>query len=1107
MASSLKSERKYHVFLSFRGEDVRNNFLGHLYKALDQKGIYTYVDNEELRKGEQIDLALMKAIEESQIAIIVFSKDYASSWWCLEELVKIIDCKKERDLMVFPLFYKVEPRELRTPRGSYRDAMVKHESKYGKDSKEVKRWEKALSYASYLSGWPLKDGDESVLIQRIVTEISTHLDRTLLHVAMHPVGIDSQVDKLKSMLNLESDDNVLMVGLWGQGGIGKTTLAKAVYNDIFNQFENSCFLANVREVSNDCKDLVTLQVELLFEILALKERLVVSNVARGIHLIQERLCRKKVFLILDDVNDLSQLHALVGEGKWFHNGSRIMVTTRDSHLLTYLGIDQDHVYEVKELDDSDARELFSKHAFPTHQNFKIRTDLVDSVLNHAKGLPLALEVMGSFLRGRREYEWESALDEISTTPKKGINDVLKISYGGLEPKVKEIFLHIACFFKGWDNEYVKKVLHSCDLNAVIGLKILMERSLIRIESRNIQMHDLIQLMGMDIVNQESDDPGRRSRLWLHDDIVDVLSSDMGNCAVKAIVLDTLEPIEICVDPEAFTKMRRLRLLILRNVHNTFQGPICLPNELRWFQWDGGAPWIPKFSSGRKKLVGFQINNCSIPIAPNQFKDFQNLKYIYFRGCESLVHTPDLSCTPNIEELDFSNCKNLVETHESVAYLDKLRVLNLKECYELSVFPNVLKTKNLQALHLYGCPKFEKFPDIPHKLESLKELRLEGIAIKELPISIENLIALERMHLHECKNLLNLPSSIYKLQNLESLEVQNCPNLIEFPKYKDLDDPCMKTGLSNLRELVLGGCNLSEVEFLENLSCFPLLEDLTLTERNITTLPTSISKRDHLFALYVGHCHRLQEIPELPPFLSYLFADDCKSLQKNENLTSIHHLVHRGLADTVGSPSKYWPDFRIVLPEGEMPQWAVPIEEGSISFMISEDLYEKILGWAFCIVLDNDEHKDDYLFDIVPHANGKRLGCHGRGCGSLDSNHIFVDYLLPYQLWEVVDFAQIDRRYVQFSLTVSGRVVKEWGLRIMCKQLGNDLKVELRDNQLINPTLLYEVGHESTDSPMGSSLMHEDNSSEVGRQDSQDCQMSTRKHSQIGSKRKCEFTSI
>ncbi|XP_018728794.2 TMV resistance protein N-like [Eucalyptus grandis] len=694
MASSLKSKRKYHVFLSFRGEDVWNNFLGHLYRALDQKGIYTYVDNEELRKGEQIDLALMKAIEESQIAIIVFSKDYASSWWCLEELVKIIDCKKERDLMVFPLFYKVEPRELRTPRGSYRDAMVKHESKYGKDSKEVKRWEKALSDASYLSGWPLKDGDEAELIQKIVTEISTHLNRTLLHVAMHPVGIDSPMVTLKSMLNLESDDNVLMVGLWGQGGIGKTTLAKAVYNDIYNQFENSCFLANVQEVSKDCKDLVTLQEKLLFEILALKERLVVSNVDRGINLIQERLCHKKVLLILDDVNDLYQLHALVGEGKWLHNGSRIIVTTRDNHLLTYLGIDQDHVYKVRELDDDDAHELFSKHAFLTHQNFTIKIDLVDRVLNHAKGLPLALEVLGSFLRGRREYEWESALDDISTAPKKGINDVLKISYDGLEPKVKEIFLHIACLFKGWNSEYVKKVLDSCDLKAVIGLQILMERSLIKIESGNIQMHDLIQLMGMDIVNQESDDPGRRSRLWQYDDVVDVLSSNMENCAVKAILLKPPEPTEMCISPNAFTKMRRLRLLILCNIHDFFQGPICLPNGLTWFDWTGCARQIPEFSSGPKKLVGLNMSKGNITGVIKQFKDFQNLKYINFSYCKSLVRMPDLLCTPNLEELDLHNCKDLVEAHKSIACLNKLQVLNLEECSKLSVFSDELRSKNL-----------------------------------------------------------------------------------------------------------------------------------------------------------------------------------------------------------------------------------------------------------------------------------------------------------------------------------------------------------------------------------------------------------------------------
>ncbi|XP_056171837.1 TMV resistance protein N-like [Syzygium oleosum] len=894
MASSSKLERIYHVFLSFRGEDIRNNFLGHLSRALDQKGINTYVDSKELRKGEQIAPALMKAIEESQIAIIVFSEDYASSWWCLEEVARIMDYKKERDLMVFPLFYKVEPREVRTPRERYREAMIKHESKFGKDSKEVKRWEKALFDAGSLSGWHYKDGDESELIQRIVTEISTHLDRTLLHVATHPIGIDSQVIKLKSMLNLESDDHVLMVGLWGQGGIGKSSLAKAIYNEIFRQFEGSSFLENVRETSKECKDLVTLQEKLLFEILALKEKLVVSNVDRGINLIQERLRHKKVLLILDDVNDLCQLHALVGEGKWFSNGSRIIVTTRDSHLLTYLGIDQDHVYEVRELDDSDACELFSKHAFPTHQNFKIRTNLVDSVLNHAKGLPLALEVLGSFLRGRREYEWESALDEISMAPKKGINDVLKISYGGLEPKVKEIFLHIVCFFKGWDSEYVKKVLDSCDLKAVIGLQILMERSLIRTESGNIQMHDLIQLMGMDIVNQESDDPGRRSRLWLYDDVVDVLSSDMGNCAVKAIVLEPPEPIEICVGPDAFTKMRRLRLLILRNVDNTFQGPIYLPNELRWFRWIGCAPRIPEFSSGQKKLVGFDMSNCSIPVVPNQFKGFQNLKYINLSGCKLLVHMPDVSCTPNLEGLDLHNCKNLVEAHESIAYHEKLQVLDFCGCSELSVFPNELKSKNLQTLSLEKCTKFERFPDIPHKLKALKELHLERTAIKGLSASIENLVSLERMYLSNCENLTRLPSSIYTLQNLEDLALDFCTNLIGFPKYEDSADPCMKTKLSNLHQLNLLGCNLSEVDFLENLSCSPFLTQLQLSGNNITSLPTSINKRHHLSYLLVENCHQLQEIPELPPFLSTITADNCESLQNCGDLTSVHDFVRRGL---------------------------------------------------------------------------------------------------------------------------------------------------------------------------------------------------------------------
>ncbi|XP_039157789.1 disease resistance protein RUN1-like [Eucalyptus grandis] len=432
---------------------------------------------------------LMKAIKESCIAIIVSSEDYASS-----------KCEKGKNELS-------------------KSSTNKHESNFRKDSEKVKRWKKALSNASNLSGWHLNDEDESKLIQEIVKRISSHLDRAPLHVAKHLVGIESQVVMLKSMLNLESNDDVVMVGLWGQGGIGKTTLVKALYNSTFRQFEGSCFLANVRETSTNCKDLVTLQEILLKDTLLLQQRLEVSNVDKCINIIQCRLGRKKVLLILDDVDDLRQLNALAGEGNWFGDGSRIIITTRDKHLLTCQGIYQDHVYEVEALDDSQASELLSKHASQTHQ---IKIDLVNGALNYAKGLPLALEVLGSLLCGETDDVWESTLMKLSRSPNKKINNVLKISYEGLDENEKEIFLHIACFFRGCTREYTKKVLESCNLETTARFEILVKRSLIRMESNILEMHDLIQLMGKDIVNQECrGDPGRRSRLWLYDDVDEV----------------------------------------------------------------------------------------------------------------------------------------------------------------------------------------------------------------------------------------------------------------------------------------------------------------------------------------------------------------------------------------------------------------------------------------------------------------------------------------------------------------------------------------------------------------------------------------------------------
>ncbi|XP_030475270.1 disease resistance protein RUN1-like isoform X2 [Syzygium oleosum] len=899
-SSSSKPRRSYDVFLSFRGPDVRNHFLGHLYAALDQTGIHAYIDDEELRKGEQISPALMKAIEESRIAVVVFSEDYASSPWCLEEVTKIMECKEQRDLTVFPVFYKVEPRDVRGQRQSYGEAMAKHEVKFGKDSEKVARWKKALSEAGSLAGWHFTNGYEAGLIQHIVQEISTQLDRTPLNVAKYPVGIDSRVQELKTILNIQSQDDVLMVGLWGQGGVGKTTLAKAIHNAIFREFQGASFLERVRENSKNSTDLVALQEKLLSQVLPGK-KLIVYSVGGGSRLVQDRLCNKKVLIILDDVDDACQLNALAGDCEWFGNGSRIIITTRDKHLLTSHGVDRNHMYEVKALEDGEALQLFRKHAFLGNQVIEISSTLVDQVLHYARGLPLALEVLGAFLCGRGETEWKSTLQKLAKSPDKKINDVLKVSYDGLEDYAKEIFLDIACFFKGRSREYIKKVLDSCDFETTIGVQILIKRCLISEECQTLQMHDLMQLMGTDIVKQECrDDPRKRSRLWLYDDVLDVLLGNVGTNRIKAIVLELPKPEEMYIGPNAFVNMRKLRLLILLNVDNSFQGLIHLPSELRWFEWPNCAS-IPDFNYGPKKLVGLDMRKSKIKVVGEQFKDFKKLKFINFSECQSLVCMPNLDCTPNLEQLDLHGCKNLEHAHTSVACHGNLQLLNLSGCSKLHDLPTMLQSKNLRHLNLEYCSKLHRFPDVPDEIEGLQVLNLKGTSVEELPTSIENLVSLEEMDLSYCKKLAILPSSIYGLRNLTSLRLEGCSKLIKFPKKEeDSSDPHAKTGFPELKFLNLSECNLSEVDFLENDSCFPFLRNVYLRKNNFTSLP-ACGQLYKLEQLDVSHCHQLQEILEIPRQLNKLSANNCESLSKIPSdidadvvdFSSCHELLRNG----------------------------------------------------------------------------------------------------------------------------------------------------------------------------------------------------------------------
>ena len=226
-------------------------------------------------------------------------------------------------------------------------------------------------------------------------------------------------------------------------------------------------------------------------------------------MIKRCLTSNRVLVIFYDVDELKQLEYLAEEKDWFHAKSTIIITTRDKHVLAQYGADI--LYEVSKLNQEEAIELFSLWAFKQNRPQEVYKNLSYNIIDYADGLPLALKVLGASLFGKKISNWESALCKLKIIPHKEIHNVLRISFDGLDDIEKGIFLDVACFFKGDDIDFVSRILGP---HAEHAITTLDDRCLITVSKNMLDMHDLIQQMGWEIIRQECpEDPGRRSRLW------------------------------------------------------------------------------------------------------------------------------------------------------------------------------------------------------------------------------------------------------------------------------------------------------------------------------------------------------------------------------------------------------------------------------------------------------------------------------------------------------------------------------------------------------------------------------------------------------------------
>lgn len=303
--------------------------------------------------------------------------------------------------------------------------------------------------------------NEADMIEKLMVDISNALIVTPSRDFDDLVGIEAHITKLNPLLSLESTE-VRMIGIWGPAGIGKTTVARALYNRFSPMFQHTAFMEKIRETYrrinlDEYGSKLHLQEQYLSKLINQKDiKIPHLGVVRG------RLKDKRVLVVLDDVDELEQLNALANEPRWFGSGSRIIVTTQDKQLLRAHGIDC--VYKVGFPSRSEALQIFCQSAFEQKYPCVGIRELALQVTDLAGYLPLGLAVLGSYLRGFSKEDWKYAMPRLSTILDGKVEKTLRYSYDVLHSKDQGVFLHIACLFNGKNVEDIKTLLANSNLD-------------------------------------------------------------------------------------------------------------------------------------------------------------------------------------------------------------------------------------------------------------------------------------------------------------------------------------------------------------------------------------------------------------------------------------------------------------------------------------------------------------------------------------------------------------------------------------------------------------------------------------------------------------------
>ncbi|KAL3728976.1 hypothetical protein ACJRO7_033551 [Eucalyptus globulus] len=854
------------------------------------------------------------------------------------ELVHMVDCMENWGQKIMPIFYDVAPSEVRYQTARYGEAINSHINKGRYTDETLQNWKLALSKVGALKGWELKERGKGEFIEEVVQKVLIELKRNYLAVSNCLVEMDDQVDKIMEVIGGQTTETKI-VGIYGMGGVGKTTFAKIVYNKVSADSSYCCFLSNIRDTK-----IVCLQKKLISNVQKGK-CLPIHNIVEGITEIKKRLSSQKVMLVLDDVDQKIQLDALMGvDEPWFGKGSKVIITTRNKELLK----DVDFQHELIEMDFSHSLQLFSRHAFGRDRGKKI-----------CGGLPLALEVIGSFLNGKDKRIWETTLKKLKAIPNKEVKSRLNISFEALDYQEKEIFLDICCFFVGFDVRIVIHMWDSYNFFPEPSLEVLKHMSLIKITKGNqLWVHDQLRDLGRDIICQNGSlEPEKRSRVWDHEESIDLIGKKFDPQSQhffrkeELASLSKLRFLQVdCVDLHmnnvqhfSSTNWPQRNLSILQN-SSWLLNLLILP-KLRFLSWHKFPFFFQLTTFSLLKLVILDLSLSGITDdweGWNHIKRAKNLKVLNLTECKNLRKTLDFSAHENLEQLILQGCKELVQVDKSIGKLKRLKFLNLKGCRNLWTLPDEMEElealtelivdstsitkilewkgmKKLETLSAFGCRSlricnlagcstslsilrltYTQITELPFEnFGSLVELNISNSSIQELPNSIGKMKNLRVLRV-SCTCLRKLPSTLGILEKLEEIDAYNC---------KDFEGeiPIEIGRLSFLRILGLSGTTTSVVPklpesltnlYLEWISRLRKLESLFLYCNWIATLPSDFNLLSKLkeLTLNVDNLERLPRLLENMSSISIKGFYHCKQLIEIQGLECLKNLKELHLED-------------------------------------------------------------------------------------------------------------------------------------------------------------------------------------------------------------------